>query len=59
MHHPLCELLRLVELHDCGWQNVIGQMIDELMAGIEASPARRAAWHNDAAATLRFIYERS
>jgi hypothetical protein len=51
-------LVRLVEFRDCGWQNIVGQMIDELMTGIEAFPAQRAAWHNDAAATLRFIHER-
>jgi hypothetical protein len=41
-----------------GRQNVIGQMVDELMASIETLPARRAARHNDTAATLRFIHER-
>jgi len=49
---------RLVELRYCGRQNVIGQMIDELTARIQTLPAQRAAWHNDAAVTLRFIHER-
>jgi hypothetical protein len=31
-------------------------LIDELMARVESFSARRAAWHNDAAATLRFIF---
>jgi hypothetical protein len=52
------QLVLFVEVRDCGRQNVIGQMIDELMARIEPFSARRAPWHNDAAATLWFIDER-
>jgi hypothetical protein len=34
-----------------------GQMTDKLIASIEALSARWAAWHNDAAATPRFVDE--